>query len=101
MKKKLKNIIQIVNKTQKYQFDKFNKINNIKLIKGGKMKKILCLLTIFLFTLFTNVKASTNDSNVKIEWIPNVYYSYNKDNITYWGQLGYIYANNIISYCQE
>lgn len=101
MKKKLKNIIQIVNKTQKYQFDKFNKINNIKFIKGGKMKKILCLLTIFLFTLFTNVKASTNDSNVKIEWIPNVYYSYKKDNITYWGQLGYIYANNIISYCLD
>lgn len=101
MKKKLKNIIQIVNKIKKYLFDKFNKINNIKFIKGGKMKKILCLLTIFLFTLFTNVKASTNDSNVKIEWIPNVYYSYNKDNITYWGQLGYIYANNIISYCLD
>lgn len=63
------------------------------------MKKII-LIIIMLLTI-SSVKASTNDSEVRIEWIPNVYYNYEVGGITYWGQLGYIYANNIISYCYD
>lgn len=61
------------------------------------MKKILIFLLAFLS--FISVKASENDSNVEIKWIPNVYYNYEKGGVIYWGQLGYIYANDKIAYC--
>lgn len=63
------------------------------------MKKVILMLIMLLFGI--QVNAAVNDSEVRIEWIPNVYYNYEKDGLIYWGQLGYIYANDTISYCYE
>ena len=67
-------------------------------MKGGIMKKIFILLLI-LFTCIT-VKAK-EISKLEIKWIPNVYYNYKKNNLTYWGQLGYLYVDGKIAYCLE
>ena len=59
------------------------------------MKKIFLIL--ILMFVFVNVKAE--EVNLKLEWIPNVYYNYEKDGLTYWGQLAYIYVDDKIAYC--
>lgn len=63
------------------------------------MKKFILILILLLSVV--KVNALVNDSKVRVEWIPNVYYNYEKSGIIYWGQLGYIYANDTISYCYD
>ena len=61
------------------------------------MKKIFLIL--ILMFLFVSVRAEEVD--VKLEWIPNVYYNYEKNGLLYWGQLAYIYADGKIAYCMN
>ena len=66
--------------------------------KEKKMKKLFIAL-IILFTIIT-VNAEEN-VKLDIKWIPNAYYNYKKNNLTYWGQLGYLYLDGKLAYCLE
>lgn len=59
------------------------------------MKKILFIILLFLCF---KVNASEN-VNVKVEYVPNVYFSYKEDGLTMWGQFAYIYSDGVLSYC--
>lgn len=61
------------------------------------MKKVILIILCMLVGIC--VEALENDSRAKVEWINDVYYNYKSDGVIYWGQLGYIYVNNEISYC--
>ena len=59
------------------------------------MKKIL-----FIILLFLCVKVNASENvNVKVEYVPNVYFSYKEDGLTMWGQFAYIYSDGVLSYC--
>ena len=62
------------------------------------MKKII--IAIILIISLTTVRAE-EQVQVKLEWVPNVYYNYKKDGVNYWGQFAYIYANDRIAYCLD
>ena len=62
------------------------------------MKKIFIALLV-LFSIIT-VNAEEN-VKLDIKWIPNAYYNYKKNNLTYWGQLGYLYLDGKLAYCLE
>ena len=62
------------------------------------MKKLFFVLLLFL--CITCVKAEET-TKLDIKWIPNVYFNYKKDNLTYWGQSGYLYVDGKIAYCLE
>ena len=59
------------------------------------MKKILFIILLFLCF---KVNASEN-VNVKVEYVPNVYFSYKENGLTMWGQFAYIYSDGVLSYC--
>lgn len=62
------------------------------------MKKIIIIMILILLS----VKVSAQEEvEVNLEWIPNVYYNYEKNGITYWGQFAYVYVNDKIAYCLE
>lgn len=61
------------------------------------MKKYL----IIMFLLFAPVMVCAKEYNVRLEYVPNVYWNYKKDGITYWGQFAYIYVNDNIGYCLD
>lgn len=62
------------------------------------MKKII----IFMILILLSVKVSAQEEvEVNLEWIPNVYYNYEKNGINYWGQFAYIRINDKIAYCLE
>jgi len=63
------------------------------------MKKII-LLFMLMFS-FILVNASETEVNVRLEWVTNVYYNYEKDGLNYWGQFAYIYAGDKIAYCLD
>ncbi len=63
------------------------------------MKKII--LALIMLLSFVTVRASTNDTEVEVRLVPNVYYNYKKGDLIYWGQFGYIYANGKIAYCYD
>ncbi len=59
------------------------------------MKKIL-----FIILLFLCVKVNASENvNVKVEYVPNVYFSYKENGLTMWGQFAYIYSDGVLSYC--
>ena len=59
------------------------------------MKKIL-----FMILLFLCVKVNASENvNVKVEYVPNVYFSYKENGLTMWGQFAYIYSDGVLSYC--
>lgn len=59
------------------------------------MKKIL-----FIILLFLCVKVNASENvNVKVEYVPNVYFSYKENGLTMWGQFAYIYSDDVLSYC--
>lgn len=59
------------------------------------MKKIL-----FIILLFLCVKVNASENvNVKVEYVPNVYFSYKEKGLTMWGQFAYIYSDGVLSYC--
>lgn len=62
------------------------------------MKKIFVF--ILLMVSLSMVKAE-EQINVRLEWVPNVYYNYEKDGLNYWGQFAFIYANDKIAYCLD
>ena len=59
------------------------------------MKKILFIILLFLCF---KVNASEN-VNVKVEYVPNVYFSYKENGLIMWGQFAYIYSDGVLSYC--
>lgn len=59
------------------------------------MKKIL-----FMILLFLCVKVNASENvNVKVEYVSNVYFSYKENGLTMWGQFAYIYSDGVLSYC--
>ena len=59
------------------------------------MKKFL-----FIILLFLCVKVNASENvNVKVEYVPNVYFSYKENGLTMWGQFAYIYSDGVLSYC--
>ena len=62
------------------------------------MKKFL--ISVMLLLLVVTVRAEEK-VNLKLEWIPNMYYSYKKDGMTYWGQFAYAYVDGKIAYCLD
>ncbi len=62
------------------------------------MRKIF--LMILVMFLCITVKAE-EQIEVKLEWVSNVYYNYEKDGLNYWGQFAYIYAGDKIAYCLD
>ena len=62
------------------------------------MKKIL--IGLFMLLLVVTVHAEET-VNLELEWIPNMYYSYEKDGMTYWGQLAYAYVDGKLAYCLD
>ena len=62
------------------------------------MKKLFFALMLLL--CITCVKAEET-TKLDVKWIPNVYFNYKKDNLTYWGQSGYLYIDGKIAYCLE
>ena len=62
------------------------------------MKKIFFALILLL--CITCVKAEET-TKLDVKWIPNVYFNYKKNNLTYWGQSGYLYIDGKIAYCLE
>ena len=64
------------------------------------MKKIIFII-ILLLMFVTNTKASENDADVRLQYVPNVYINYKKNNLSYWGQFAYIYVNDTIAYCLD
>ena len=59
------------------------------------MKKIL-----FIILLFLCVKVNASENvNVKVEYVPNVYFSYKENGLTMWGQFAYMYSDGVLSYC--
>lgn len=64
-------------------------------------KIILCIMLISSFMFIKDAKAAEYDTNVTIDWMSNVYANQKKGGVTYYNQMGYIYANGILSYCLE
>ena len=62
------------------------------------MKKFLIVLFMLLIVVTVHAEETVN---LELEWIPNMYYSYEKDGMTYWGQLAYAYVDGKIAYCLD
>lgn len=63
------------------------------------MKKLFFIL-ILMFS-FILVNADENEVKVRLEWIPNVYYNYEKDGVIHWGQFAYLHVDDKIAYCLD
>lgn len=63
------------------------------------MKKLL-IIFLLLFS-FSIVKAENNDTNVRIEWIPNINFKYLYEGEMHYGHMGIIYANDNVAYCLD
>ena len=62
------------------------------------MKKIILIIMVMFSFAIVNAEEIVN---VRLEWVPNVYYNYEKDGLNYWGQFAYIYAGDNIAYCLD
>ena len=62
------------------------------------MKKIILMLLVMFSFILVNAEETVN---VRLEWVPNVYYNYEKDGLNYWGQFAYIYADDNVAYCLD
>ena len=62
------------------------------------MKKLVLLIIMMFSFVVVNADETVN---VRLEWVPNVYYNYEKDGLNYWGQFAYIYAGDKVAYCLD
>lgn len=62
------------------------------------MKKIILMLLVMFSFIVVNAEETVD---VRLQWVPNVYYNYEKDGLNYWGQFAYIYAGDKIAYCLD
>lgn len=62
------------------------------------MKKIILIIMVMFSFIIVNAEETVN---VRLEWVPNVYYNYEKNGLNYWGQFAYIYADDKIAYCLD
>lgn len=66
------------------------------------LKRILVLGTILCTMIgIKGVKAASYDTKVSIDWMSGVYANRRVDGLNYYNQVGFIYANGILSYCLE
>lgn len=67
-----------------------------------KLKKIsFFLIALCSLFLIKDVKAGTLDTSITVNWIPGVYANRKVGGLNYYNQMGYIYANGVLSYCLE
>ena len=62
------------------------------------MKKLVLLIIMMFSFAVVNAEETVN---VRLEWVPNVYYNYEKNGLNYWGQFAYIYAGDKVAYCLD
>lgn len=66
------------------------------------LKRIMVLSTILCTMIgIKGVKAASYDTKVSIDWMSGVYANRRVDGLNYYNQVGFIYANGILSYCLE
>ena len=62
------------------------------------MKKLILMIMVMFSFIIVNAEETVN---VKLEWVPNVYYNYERNGLNYWGQFAYIYADDKVAYCLD
>lgn len=62
------------------------------------MKKLILMIMVIFSFITVNAEETVN---VRLEWVPNVYYNYEKNGLNYWGQFAYIYADDKVAYCLD
>ncbi len=65
------------------------------------MKKKLLVIFILIGSMIGFVNAKPNDTQVRVDYLKNVYGNFMIGDLFYWNQIGLTYANNKLAYCLE
>lgn len=65
------------------------------------MKKKLLVILILIGSMIGLVNAKPNDTQVRVDYLKNVYGNFIIGDLFYWNQIGLTYANNKLAYCLE
>lgn len=65
------------------------------------MKKKILVILVLIGSMIGFVNAKPNDTQVRVNYLKNVYGNFVIGDLFYWNQIGLTYANNKLAYCLE